>query len=221
MTIVRESRAPKSAAHRREQVLEAALLLFNAEGTALVSTNHIAAAAGVSPGNLYYWFPNKGAIVRALFEQWSAASALTLDTVDPAAILSSLVAAVRHQAGLTERFAVFARELVPLLHADPTLAQLYRDNYAERIEGFVQIVEILVENGLIRPPEPPADIRSLVEITWIATEYTPSFLDAIGAPHDADSAVRIVAAPLFAQLTTKGRAVLESAGLLPALEAPH
>src|ERR1044071_6890013 len=59
----------RSAMPNRKRVLDAALQLFNERGTAVVSTNHIAAAASISPGNLYYHFRNKEEIIRTLFEQ--------------------------------------------------------------------------------------------------------------------------------------------------------
>lgn len=212
MELNRTSRQPKNTAARREELLAVALELFNAKGTAPVSTNHIAAAAGISAGNVYYWFPNKRAIIRALFEQWRDASAIGPVAVNqPSDILVLLAATVRRQVSVTERFTVFARELVPLLHADDVLTTMYRENYVTRIDQFVSLVEVLVDAGLVNRPEPPADIRSLVEVTWVATEYTPSFLAAVGARPDLDEVVRIISAPLFAQLTPAGRAALEAA----------
>ena len=49
--------------------MKTALSLFNEQGTAAVSTNHIAAELGISVGNLYWHFGDKEAIIRALFQE--------------------------------------------------------------------------------------------------------------------------------------------------------
>src|SRR5215211_5884456 len=78
-----------------ERILATALRLFNESGTAPVSTNHIAAALGISPGNLYYHFRNKEEIIRALFEQqfarWDEVYALPEDRMPTLADLQQLV----------------------------------------------------------------------------------------------------------------------------------
>lgn len=70
------------AGKTRSRILETARELFNCQGERLVSTNHIAAALGMSPGNLYYHFRNKGEIVRALVTQYSREGLQAL-SVDP------------------------------------------------------------------------------------------------------------------------------------------
>ena len=54
----------------RDRVLKTSLALFNSEGEAQVSTVDIAAVLGISPGNLYYHFKGKEAIIEALFDQF-------------------------------------------------------------------------------------------------------------------------------------------------------
>lgn len=54
----------------RDRILKTSLALFNAEGEAQVSTVDIAAVLGISPGNLYYHFKGKEAIIDALFDDF-------------------------------------------------------------------------------------------------------------------------------------------------------
>ncbi len=54
----------------RDKILKTALALFNAEGEAQVSTVDIAAVLGISPGNLYYHFKGKEAILETLFDEF-------------------------------------------------------------------------------------------------------------------------------------------------------
>src|SRR6266567_9198476 len=53
----------------KERIVETAIRLFNEQGTGAVSTNHIAQALSMSPGNLYYHFRNKEEIIRAILER--------------------------------------------------------------------------------------------------------------------------------------------------------
>ncbi len=55
-----------------ERIVQNSLDLFNQQGERSVSTNHIAAHMDISPGNLYYHFPNKQAIIAVLFAEYEA-----------------------------------------------------------------------------------------------------------------------------------------------------
>ncbi|MFE7276348.1 TetR/AcrR family transcriptional regulator [Streptomyces sp. NPDC057623] len=52
-----------------DAILEAAAQLFERDGYARTTTNHIAERAGVSIGSLYQYFPNKDALLYALGER--------------------------------------------------------------------------------------------------------------------------------------------------------
>ncbi len=61
----RQARRQKRGVLRVEEILQAAGALFAELGYDKVTTNMIAARAGVSPGSLYQFFPNKEAIAQA------------------------------------------------------------------------------------------------------------------------------------------------------------
>lgn len=71
----------KAPRQRRSQVLfdrilSAAKRLFEENGYAYISTNHIAEAANISIGSLYQYFPNCEAIALAIYEEASARATL-------------------------------------------------------------------------------------------------------------------------------------------------
>ncbi len=55
--------------NRREQVLDAAAMLFVAKGFSGTSTRDIAKATGMLPGSLYYHFQSKEDLLAAVFEE--------------------------------------------------------------------------------------------------------------------------------------------------------
>ena len=61
----RRARRQKRGVLRVEEILQAAGTLFAERGYDNVTTNMIAARAGISPGSLYQFFPNKEAIAQA------------------------------------------------------------------------------------------------------------------------------------------------------------
>ncbi len=53
-----------------ERILGATRGLLISDGLSALTTNHVAAGAGISVGSLYQYFPNKQAILSELLEQW-------------------------------------------------------------------------------------------------------------------------------------------------------
>ncbi|WP_432455403.1 MULTISPECIES: TetR/AcrR family transcriptional regulator [unclassified Agarivorans] len=111
----------------KDKIIHASLKLFNERGERQVSTNHIAAELGISPGNLYYHFSNKQEIIRSIFELYAeqldssfrphADQLLTLDHV-----MQYLDASFE----LMWRFRFMYANLLELLARDPLLEAKYQ-----------------------------------------------------------------------------------------------
>lgn len=62
--------APKPRSKTKEKILRTSLALFNNEGEANISSVDIAAVMEISPGNLYYHYKGKDAIIGELFHDF-------------------------------------------------------------------------------------------------------------------------------------------------------
>jgi AcrR family transcriptional regulator len=160
------------ARRTRDRILDAALELFNERGTAAVTTNHVAAHAGISPGNLYYWFSDKDEIIRELYagltgayeEMWSGDQADLMD-VTPGELLRRLAAG----AALSHRYAFLGRELLGLLHSDPLLAAEYGTVRARRTATFGALARRWRSAGVLRPLDDQG-IADLIQAIWVIAE---------------------------------------------------
>ena len=71
--------AKKAPRRTAERIAEVTLELFNRFGEPNVSTTLISAELNISPGNLYYHFASKDALVNQLFDQYEVAMLGLLD----------------------------------------------------------------------------------------------------------------------------------------------
>jgi AcrR family transcriptional regulator len=175
------SPAPKT----RERIVQASLQLFNAQGERSVTTNHIAAHLRISPGNLYYHFRNKQAIIAELFAEYESRvdaflrrpeRALTVD--DKTFYLEALLAAMWH-------YRFLHRDLEHLLETDAALAERYRQ-FAQRCLGHAQSIYAgFVEAGILRMT--PAQVEALSLNAWIMMTSWVRFLCTVrGASAELD-----------------------------------
>ena len=162
-------------------ILDAALKLFNGDGTARVSTNHVAKAAGISPGNLYYHFRNKAEIIRALLERmigeadtiWGSGRALRGGFDDLREILA-------HSLEIVWDYRFFYRELAPLVQGDPILRRRYSAIRRQRLTQISDLVQVFNDAGLMRGPR-GAERDALVTLSWMVGEFALASAELDGA----------------------------------------
>lgn len=178
----------------RGRILEAALRLFNENGTAAVSTNHIAEALGISPGNLYYHFNNKEEIIRALFEQlfdrWDTLFALP---DDHAPTLDDMLRLVRANFDVLWEYRFVYRELLALLRRNPELQRRFVEVRQRGYQGFRELIASFAAAGVIAVPDDPEVVTRLADLCWLISENWLSSVEVSGQPADAEQMQRGVA----------------------------
>jgi AcrR family transcriptional regulator len=159
----------------RERIVHNSLELFNQQGERSVSTNHIAAHMEISPGNLYYHFPNKQAIIAELFSQYEALVDSFLRP--PKGRLPGVEDKRYYLLELLDgmwRYRFLHRDLEHLLDADPELAARYRRFSQHCLIQGMAIYSGFVEAGILDMDK--VQIESLTLNAWIILTSWVRFL---------------------------------------------
>ena len=159
----------------RERIVQTSLELFNQLGERSVSTNHIAAHMEISPGNLYYHFPNKQAIIAELFSEYEALVNTFLRP--PKGRLASVEDKRYYLLEILDgmwRYRFLHRDLEHLLDTDPELAARYRRFSQHCLIQAMAIYGGFVDAGILQMDK--VQIESLTLNTWIVLTSWVRFL---------------------------------------------
>jgi AcrR family transcriptional regulator len=161
---------------RREAITSAAAALFARQGFAETSTADIAKAAGISTGSLFYHYPDKAAIFRAIFEQDIPESKRLFEahdeTADPAASILEVVATLANSAR-DELAPGLLVELLRRAGSDPLLMEIVVANEAIVQDGLVSLVRRAAAIGQVDGGLDPA-----ATATWIRKIVDAVYLNA-------------------------------------------
>ncbi len=174
---------------RKLDILETARKLFNEQNTQAVTTNHIAKAMGISPGNLHYHYKNREEIIRLLYLQMREKMTLSIDELP-----KSLAALKEHQKiliGIQWEYRFFFREILFLFSRDAILqAQYIEDNKAHRarikmtMENFIENGELEIESAEL--------LEYVVDSILISWQFYTSYMQTLGKPLSEKSAQEAV-----------------------------
>ncbi len=196
---------PDRGAATRERILSAAAALFTEHGVRAVSTNRIAAAAGLSPGNLYYWYRDREAIVRALYDRFVAEHDELWPTLDASAAgLQRLSDALAAAAQISGRYRWLVRDLVGLVHADPELEASYRRVRRARLEAFRGLARGWRAAGLVRDVDDER-LDDVVGVLWVLAETWWPFAELDDPDPDPEVGARLARAVLEPYLVPGAR----------------
>jgi AcrR family transcriptional regulator len=187
----------------KARIADAALSLFNRDGENAVTTNHIARAIGISPGNLYYHFANKDEIIAVLFDALDARfratlilptdRELTIDDVlaysraladmlyDYRFIFEGIASFAQRSAGFQKQYSALASDTIAQARAIYTgfvkggfMAATQQDIDALSDNSWVVLVYWLVHERALRPDRLRRD-RAEDAVRHLVALFTPMF----------------------------------------------
>ncbi len=133
---------------RREEILNAAAELFSESGYHGVSVDAIARKAGISKGNLYWYFKSKQDIFHQLFEYFSEPLFGPLFEIlesdkPPKEILRTLARACIETAAANPEIVRFGWQIA----SQPELKEMFSLEYTEWMEPFIERLTPLFESA--------------------------------------------------------------------------
>jgi len=166
----------------KDRIIQASIRLFNQRGTKAVTTNHIAAAAGISPGNLYYHFSNKEEIIRAIFVrivEFTETGSTYGSGFRVKPSLENMEAVFKHVFTLHWRYRFLYREFNALLNRDKDLRALVIKDQKRRLAEVKNSILSFIDAGIFRRMD-GSEVEFLKTSLWIIGTYWHSFLESGG-----------------------------------------
>lgn len=158
----------------KDKIIQVSLKLFNEKGERSITTNHIADDMGISPGLLYYHFPNKEAIIRAIFEQYIEYITQSISPPDEHAEAERFLRQYCEQIfDSIWRFRFLHANMPILLEKDAELKTRYLETHHYLEERAGEALHWLIEHSLIRIE--PAQIPVLVDLMRLVTGFWVGF----------------------------------------------
>lgn len=137
---------------RRTEILDAAERCFARSGFHQASMQDICGEAGMSPGNLYRYFPSKEALIEGISERNRADAVASFALVDSApAFFDGLAGLARHHLiDRTDTEVGICAEIMAESRRNPEVARIYHDIERDIKDRIAAMLRLAVERGEIR-----------------------------------------------------------------------
>lgn len=159
----------------RQAILNTAQALFREKGYNAVSVGEIAAALGISKGNLTYYFKRKEEIVEALLE----GTASTFPT-EPPRTLEDLDVCLQDMERAGENNAFYFRSHTQLGQLSEKIRAKQREVYRRHSQLLCQGLVNLAAQGLFRREAFPGEYVRVVDTVFLTAVYWLPFCEIKG-----------------------------------------
>ena len=165
----------------KERILITSIDLFNRSGVGSVTTNHIAKAMEISPGNLYFHYDNKEEILVELFKRMAKE---TYDVWRPRRVKKVIPQDfINDNFDLYWRYRFFHREMYALRRKDKELAQMWRTHLQKMLKLMVILYRQWVREGKMVKIEDVHEMQYVAEsLLAMSTTFLQFFESAEKQP---------------------------------------
>ncbi|MGQ1457594.1 TetR/AcrR family transcriptional regulator [Acinetobacter baumannii] len=159
----------------KDRILQISLQLFNERGERSVTTNHIAAELGISPGNLYYHFRNKHEIIKELMHQYQVETLEMLSLPEDRPLTTNdKINYFQILSGQLWNYRFIHRDVYHLVESNEDFKKIYPRFAGQVMQQGQRIYQAFVDAGLMKMT--PSEIEALIINLWIVLTNWTNFL---------------------------------------------
>ena len=159
----------------KDRILQISLQLFNERGERSVTTNHIAAELGISPGNLYYHFRNKHEIIKELMYQYQVETLEMLSLPEDRPLTTNdKINYFQVLSGQLWSYRFIHRDVYHLVESNEDFKKIYPRFAGQVMQQGQKIYQAFVDAGLMKMT--PSEIEALIINLWIVLTNWTNFL---------------------------------------------
>ncbi|WP_109439643.1 TetR/AcrR family transcriptional regulator [Acinetobacter haemolyticus] len=159
----------------KDRILQISLQLFNERGERSVTTNHIAAELGISPGNLYYHFRNKQEIIKELALQYQAETLEMLALPDDRPLnANDKISYFQVLSNQLWAYRFIHRDVYHLVENNEDFRRIYPRFAGQVMQQGQKIYRAFVDAGLMKMTD--SEIEALIINLWIVLTNWTNFL---------------------------------------------
>ncbi len=134
----------------KEKIIKAAINLYNTGGLNSVTSRHIAASIGISHGNLDYHFPNKEAILHAIYDKMKEEASKMYPLADPDIdSFEHFDALLKRLDSFHYKFKFFTTDIQEINRNYPTLRARLSDSLILRKHQTADLFTMFIDQGFL------------------------------------------------------------------------
>ena len=164
----------------KEKIQLAALQLFNTEGIVNVRLQHIADEAFISVGNLAYHYPNKEAIVQALYQMIVKKQEELLAEYRIVPLFDNINYLFLHTYHLQKQYIFFYLDTLEILRAYPQIGAMHQQHIHSQMAQLKLMLDFNAARGALIAEPAENTFQSLAKHLWRTMDFWWSQAAIIG-----------------------------------------
>lgn len=174
----------------KEKIRIAALKLFNENGLVNVRLQHIADEAFVSVGNLAYHYPNKEAILLALYEALTKSQKELLAEFRIVPLFENIDRLIQQTFILQGQYIFFYLDTLEIIRAYPSIGKTHQKHISSQINQLKTILDFNTSRGAFMAEPSEGAFEKLAVQLWMSMDLWTTRQAIIGHSRNDDQYYR-------------------------------